>query len=335
MPRIEKSLSQQKRDQESGQLIVPLIHELLKHNVEIENADDVQFLTALANKQVERDLIRKQGDGVFSPSGLASCLRRVYLSKNWKKLGYERIELPAIEPHYYFMTGDFLHLKWQFLFYKLSLRYPDHFILIDVELPIASKRGDHGGTIDVLALIKNEKGLWELVIIDIKGLNVRGWQKIDEGNISHDYRIQVADYGMLVNSAIQHGKLRLPEELRDRGIVLTKPKVSRGILLAENKGGPDYRHPAALTEHVISIKENTPDVRARLELLRHHEEEETLPEIECVSTRGIQYQGCPFAGVCKEEIKAVERARAKDNDTKEYRVAQPKRSNRSRRSRAK
>ena len=103
---------------------------------------------------------------MFSPSGLASCLRRVYLSKNWKELGLTRVELPAIEPHYYFFTGDFIHLKWQFALYKLSLLIPD-FWLIECELPVMSKHRDHGGTLDVLVLYKGEA-----FIVDVKGLNV-------------------------------------------------------------------------------------------------------------------------------------------------------------------
>lgn len=326
MPRgIEKNLAQQKRDDEGGQLLVPLLHELLKKPIGIESDDDAEFLFALAKKQVEREKIRKSGDGVFGSSGLADCLRRVYLSKNWKELGFERITLPSIDAHYYFVTGDFLHLKWQYAFYKLSL-VSDRFTLLDVEMPIKSKHGDHGSTLDVLCALDGE-----LLIVDMKGLNVRGWQKIDQGDISHHYRIQLADYGMLLNSAIQHGKFK-PEGQMKKLFPDGFPKVKRAVLLAENKGGPDYRHPAALTEHIVNIKENVPDVRARLELLREHDEEKTLPEIECTSTRTIQFQGCPFAEVCKKEVRSVERARAADNDSREYRVAQPKRANRPRRS---
>ena len=319
---------QQDRHQQKG-LVVPLLNELLKSPLGIDNESDANFLHMLAMKQVERERVRKEGDGVFSPSGLASCLRRVYLSKNWKQLGLSRVELPAIEPHFYFFTGDFLHLKWQFAFHKLSeLCQGREFMLLDVEVALLSKRKDHGGTIDVVALIDEE-----LVIIDVKGLNPRNFRPIDEGSPPHDYRIQVADYGMLWNSQRyllgEHWE-RIAETLGWTEI----PKVKRGIILAENKGGPDTRHPAALTETVINIQDNLPDVRARLELLRGHQEEGTFPAIECENTRGIQFTGCPFAEICRKEVKQRERAAAKSRDTKQYRVAQPKRNRRSRQSRS-
>lgn len=343
--RTEKGISQKRRDTASGQFLVPLLHDLLKSPLDIETEEDAKFVHALAMKQVERNHARVNGDGVFSPSGLASCLRRVYLSKNWKKLGIERVSLPAIEPHFYFFTGNFLHLKWQYALYKLSAH--PAWTLIDVEVPVISKRKDHGGTIDVLGLLDfnwlRENGFVvpkslgvELVIVDVKGLNVRNWQKLDQGDIPHDYRIQVADYGMLFNSASQNGGVKPSKEMVKHFFPDGKfPKIKRAILLSENKGGPDYRHPAALTEQTVRVKDNLPDVRARLEALRTHEEEKTIPEIECESTKGIQFQGCPFSAHCKEEVKKVERKRAKDRNTKQYRVATPKRSNRSRRPRPK
>lgn len=310
-------------------LLVSKLNELLKSPIGIESDNDVAFLTYLAQLQVRREQERKKGQGVFSPSGLASCLRRVYLSKNWKELGLTRVDLPAIEPHYYFITGDFIHLKWQFLMYRLSLVDPD-FTLIDCEVPIMSKRGDHGGTIDVVALADGE-----LIIVDVKGLNIRGFQKIDAGEAEHNYRIQVTDYMMLWNAAVTRGLIKPSAEHRYAFKWAEFPKINRAVILAESKGGPDMKHPAALTEQIVKLKDNLPDVRTRLELLRAHEEEGTLPEIECVTTKGIQFQGCPFAGICQKEVKKRERENAKSGDSKQYRVARPKRSDRPRRPRSK
>lgn len=323
------------RAQSKG-ILVPKLNEILKYGVRIENEDDAAFLHALAMKQVQRERERTTSDGVFSPSGIASCLRRVYLQKNWKKLGYTRVELPAIEPHYYFLTGDFIHLKWQFAMYKLSLwemekaakngTEPD-FFLIDCELTVDSKRKDHGGTIDVLALIDGE-----LVIVDVKGLNFRAFQTLDMAESIHQYTLQVGDYMMLWNSGVRHRLIEVPDVIRDLMGWENWPRVTKGILLAENKAGPDSKHPAALTEYVVKSKNALPEVRARLEALRAHEEEGTLPEIECKTTRGIQFTGCPFAEVCRKEIKKQEkREDAKDRDPKQFRLAQPKSSDRPRR----
>jgi hypothetical protein len=322
------------RAQSKG-ILVPKLNEILKYGVGIENEEDAEFLHTLAMKQVARERERKTGDGVYSPSGLASCLRRVYLAKNWQKMNLTRVELPAIEPHYYFLTGDFIHLKWQFAMWKLSLREMEYaakngtepeFILLDCELPVMSKRRDHAGTIDVLAVIEGE-----LVIVDVKGLNVRGFQKIDSGEIIDDYRIQVGDYMMLWNSGLRTRMIELPQTITDMTGWTEWPKVTRGIVLAENKGGPDPKHPAALTEYIVKSKDSLPEVRARLGVLRAHEEEQTIPEIECKTTRGIQFTGCPFAEVCRKEVKQREkRENAKDRNSAEHRLAKPKRSDRPR-----
>lgn len=316
------------RAQSSG-ILVPKLNEILKYGVGIESEADADFLHMLAMKQVLRENERKTGDGVYSPSGLASCLRQVYLRKNWQKLGLTRIEGTAIEPHFYFLTGDFIHLKWQFAMWKLSLlemkKDEPEFVLLDCELPVMSKRGDHGGTIDVLALLEGE-----LVVIDVKGLNVRAFQKIDSGERIHDYVIQVGDYMMLWNSGVRHRMKVIPENITELTGWNQWPRVTKGIILAENKGGPDPRHPSALTEYIVKAKDALPEVRARLEVLRAHEEEQTLPEIECTSTRQFQFTGCPFAEICRKEVRRVERKNAKSGDSREYKLARPKRSDRPR-----
>lgn len=310
-------------------VLVHKLNEVLKMNIGIETEDDANFIHALAMKQVHREAERKKGGGVYSPSGLASCLRRVYLSAHWKELGFDRVELPAIEAHYYFLTGDFIHLKWQFAFYKLSLVDPD-FTLIDVEVPVMSKRRDHGGTIDAIVLNDGE-----LQVVDAKGLNRRTFYNVDERNAPISYRIQVGDYMMLWNSGVVHGLIKPTPNMTEEFGWVDFPKIHTGIILAENKGGPDARHPAALTEQVVKLKDVKPDIHTRLELLRDAEENQTLPEIECKSTKEVQFQGCPFAGACEKEIRRRERSKPKSDDSPEYRVATPKRSDRSRRPRPK
>jgi hypothetical protein len=263
---------------------------------------------------------------VFSPSSLAKCLRKVYLSKKHQDLGLERVGTYDLNAQSYFHTGDWIHLKWQFALYKLNQLYPKDFILLDLEFPIMSKHGDHGGTVDALALIHGEP-----FIIDVKGLNIRGFQKVDAGEPADDYRIQVADYIMLLNA--QRG---WPIDPTWKKILKmdTFPKVTRGIILAESKGGPTTAHPAGLTEFIVDAEQNMPEVRFRLARLREHEQADTIPEIECTSTRTIQFQGCPFAGYCKKEVSRVERANLASKDTSEFRVAAPTGRNRARRTRS-
>jgi hypothetical protein len=320
---LEKLLIQQRN--QSGGIIVPLLNELMKRPLKISSQDDAEFLFHLAMRQVERENTRKSGDTVFSPSALAECLRKVYLQKNWKKLGFDRVEMPAIEPHGYFLEGDFKHLKWQFGLYRLA-QVCDGFDMIEddlpwqkahgFEIPILSKRGDHGGTLDALPIL-----LEEPLLIDIKGVNVRTFQKAVRGDDPHSYKIQISDYGMLLNS---RAGVKLPS------------KVKKAIILYENKGGPDMRHPLALHETVVTISKIIPEVRARLEVLREHEAKEEIPEPECTSTKTIQFQGCPFQGFCKVEVKRVERrnSKSKGRNTKRLRVAKPKRSDSPRRPRS-
>jgi hypothetical protein len=98
---------------------------------------------------------------------------------------------------------------------------------------------------------------------------------------------------MLFNASLPAFEKTISPILRDE-ILKGKPfpKVERGILLLENKGGPDARHPAALAETVISLKDSLPEVRARLEILREHQAKK-IPAPECTSTKRIEYTGCP------------------------------------------
>lgn len=314
---LEKRIIQKRRQTERGGILVPLINEFLEQPVGVDTEEDAKWLYDLSMKQVERERIRKEsyekGESVYSPSGLADCMRRVFLSKNHREYGLERVQLPAVEPHFYFLTGDFIHLKWQFVLYKLAGIHPD-FELIDCEVPIMSKRGDHGGTLDVIMKYKGEP-----FVVDVKGLNVRSFNQIDKGEHIDTYRIQLADYMMLLNAAQARGKY--PKIGR----------VERGILLVENKGGPDALHPAALTELVIDLKSSLPEVKGRLEVLREHEAAKEIPAAECESTRLIQFTGCPFASFCAKEVSAAERRKnAETRNSTELRISAPPRRRRSR-----
>ncbi len=332
MPRtnLEKRLSKRQQDG----LLLPLLNKLLEKPVAIDTPADAEFLHALSQKQIMREQQRKtsyeSGVGVFSPSSLASCLRRSFLSKNHREYGLERVELPNIEPHYYFITGDFVHLKLQFLLYRVAVEWPERFVLVDTELPVSSKRSDHAGTVDSLVLLDGEP-----LIVDFKGLNVRSFNAIDRGELPGAYRIQLADYMMLFNAMLESGRWKPDKMLLNYLRIFghdKMPPVKRALLLAENKGGPDANHPSALTECIVDFKENLPEVRLRLEVLRAHEESKEIPDAECESTRLIEFTGCPFASFCFKEVRERETKRIEASDSSEFRLAKPTGRNRSRRS---
>jgi|SRR5215471_7364696 len=294
-------------------VLVPLLEDLFVKPVEIDSQEDVDWLTGLFTTVQERQANR---GGVFSPSQLAECLRYVYLLKNHEEHGIFGHATRSVQAHYYFFNGNFLHAKWQYALYKLDQKIndPNIFCLHGVEIPILSKHKDHGGTVDAICSIYEEP-----MIVDFKGLNVRTFQEITRGYVPAQYVIQLTDYGMLHNAATRGGSY----------------KISRALLVSENKGGPDPKHPLALHEHEIQIATHLPDVRSRLKELRHYGSEKEVPPPECHSTGIVQFTGCPFRKFCKEEVREIERERrrAESKDAEGLAVSVPRgrRNHRSRR----
>lgn len=276
----------------------------MRKPVNIDSQEDADWISGLIDRMVEREQTRLKGDKVFSPSALASCLRQVYLLKHAADLEIKTVKSTRVESNFYFLNGNFLHLKWQFALYKMDkVLDDDDFKLIDVEYRVISKHGDHGGTSDVLCLVD-----YEPTIIDFKGWNTRWFGQLTRGepfDAFHEARMQMTDYMMLYNSQ------------KDRP---TK-KIKRGFLIVENKGGPDNMHPLALHETEIDLASNLPEVRGRLEALRKHGKENSLPPPECESTRSLQFQGCPFQKFCKPEVKEIERRKSDGSNPSKYRVA--------------
>lgn len=288
-------------------VLVPLLEDLFQRQVEIDDEADLDFLTNTLRTMMERQKARV-GRPVFSPSQLSECLRYVYLLKHHKSLDIVKAGAVRVEPNFYFFNGNFLHLKWQFALHKLDrhINDPEIFRLHGVEVPILSKHKDHGGTADALASVYMQP-----YIIDFKGLNVRAFGEITNGRIPPQYVMQLADYGMLFNS--QRGK---------------GAQIFSGLLVSENKGGPDRSHLIALQESEIPIKTHIPEVRYRLEVLREHEAKEEIPGPECTSTTTYQFQGCPFRKFCKKEVTEIQK-RNRDADNRnpaKLEVARPKRS---------
>ena len=301
--RTEDAIRHQQR---RGGILLPMIEDLFKQPIEIESQDDIDFIVLLLESQMTRQQDRTSNP-LFSPSQLAECLRYVYLLKNHKELEIPKLASVRIEPNFYFFNGNWLHIKWQFALFKLAKKINDPaiFTMLGVEVPIVSKHKDHGGTVDALCLVYTEP-----IIVDFKGLNVRTFSKIAAGNVPEQYLVQLADYGMLWNAAAKRGN---------------GARITRALLMAENKGGPDKRHPIALHEAEVEISTYLPNVRSRLEDLREHARQEKIPEPACVSTSSFQFQGCPFRKFCRQEVQAVERRnrRAASKDSEGYRVATP------------
>jgi hypothetical protein len=310
---LEK-LIKQRRDTQG--VLRPLLENFMLKPVNIESDRDVMFLTQLLKKMADREDRRRDPNvKVYSPSALASCLRHVYLKRNHTALGITPVYRPRVEPNFYFLNGNFLHIKWQFALWKMAQIYsdPSVFRLVGVEIPILSKRGDHGGTVDAIVSI-----LGENYIVDFKGLNVRGFGEITRGFVPLDYQMQLRDYMMLWNAQPQH--------MADENF------IKKSLLMVENKGGPDPKHPLALHEVLISY--NAAEVKGRLKTLREHEAAEEIPKPECTSVNSFQFQDCPFAGYCREEVKVIERKRRKadSKNPTQYRIAIPEK-RRNRRSR--
>ena len=107
-------------------VLVPLLEEhFRKGPVQIENEADVEFLIMLARRIKTRERKRRDDPAVFSPSALGSCLRHAYLRRHHKELKIPFLRSLRPEPNFYFLNGNFLHLKWQFAMHKMEQRIND------------------------------------------------------------------------------------------------------------------------------------------------------------------------------------------------------------------
>lgn len=310
---LEKRISQKKG---SKGVLVPLLEDMFRYPVRFDKSD-ADFIHWLIMRNVDREE-RRSTRNAFSPSSFGSCLRQVYLHRNHEQHDIEKIRVPRIESSGYFFDGEFEHLKWQAMIRRLAMRNKDIELVggdpdyPGFEIPVYSKRGDHGGTIDVLMLAYGVP-----LVVDVKGLNVMGFRQAAAGHLDPKYPVQTADYMMLLNS--QRPKV-VPQ------------RIEKAILLIKSKGGPDPKHPLALTEVIVKLSDHLPGVQLRLEALRACEEEGSIPKPECKSTQTIQFGTCPFNGHCREEVKRIE-ARAKTANAEGLSVSRPTGDRRSRRPR--
>lgn len=270
-------------------ILVPMIQNFMENSpVDISSPEDVKFLTELQTKMMHREEDRRtEGLGVFSPSSLGdSCVRKSYLTRH--AVRPEGAPSPYdFRSHYFFMTGNFLHIKWQFALYKME-RYIANSKIFHVhgyEIGVKSKRGDNMGTIDVVASVYEEP-----FVIDFKGLNTWSATRVGYGKIPVGYKSQVGNYLVLWNSQ------------KDKPF-----RIERGLLVVEDKSGAKD----ILQEAVITLERNGRRVRNRLELLREYEANGEMPPPLCKSLKDRNFTGCPFRGICREEVEATGKATSK------------------------
>jgi hypothetical protein len=264
-------------------ILVPLIENYMQHNaVDISSLEDVKFLDHLQMKMMRREEDRRtKGLGVFSPSSVGdACVRKSYLTRH--AVRPEGAPSPYdFRAHYFFLTGNFLHLKWQFVLYKMEkwIANPAIFHIHGFEYGVKSKRGDNSGTIDAVAEIRGEP-----FVIDFKGLNTFAATKVGYGKIPVGYKTQVGNYLVLWNAQKQ------------------KPfRIERGLLVVEDKSGSK----GILQEAEITLAKNGRRVRSRLELLRQYEEKGEMPPPLCKSLKDKNFQGCQFRHICWDEVEAA------------------------------
>jgi hypothetical protein len=310
---LEKSLKHKKKA--SSGILVPLFEEYHRQFSSAHwDSDDIDFLHDLMERVAQRERERAQ-EPVYSPSGLGGCMRQSFLNKHYRALEIPRKLRKKIETHYYFENGTWIHLKILVKLYKLHKA--GEIELLGTEIPVRSKRGDNRGTLDA-AFRRNR-----VFGVDIKGWNGRDFMRLAGGDCPIGTEIQVGNYIILANS--------------DKNDL---PKLEAGLVFAENKAGPVSGYPAAVCEYEIPLVATKLLVRQRLESLRAHAEEKTIPEAECRSTLEKAFKECPFSDYCKVEVKKAEargnrRAARGDSSNHKVRVATPSRSDRTRRDRRK
>ena len=268
-------------------ILVPILEDVLERMVEIEDEDDIAFMNDLM-----RARMRKRKKGVFSPSMLGSCMRQAYFVKIRQK------KQPALSPQTngYFLDGDFRHYKWQFALWKAQRK--GLLELVGVEVRVFSKTGDFVGTIDAIVRINGK-----LYIIDFKGMNVRSFQQFVSDGLEEKHGIQITGYGMI------YGK-----------------DIEGCLLVGESKAGPlQNGSPIALYEQFVPIPQFKAQVKKRLAKLRRFVDNEEIPPPACVSTRHKEFQECPFAWFCREEVLVVQRERERSarSNPKGTKVAVP------------
>lgn len=296
----EDLIKQLKQSARSKAILVPLIETFMQKGIEIDDELDRHYLATLIEA---RSQPRKKG--IYSPSALADCVRKVYFIKT----GVPRKTLARPDANAIFLDGNFRHFKWQFVMWKMHragiIQLVDvGSICLGAEIFVGNEKGDYGGTLDNLIYIPKVD---IVCTIDWKGMNGNGFMRSVNMGPSLGYTQQSVGYAGLAN-----------ESLRDR---LPK-KITSVLIIGENKNGAMrtrlVNSPLGLFEWRLQLNDYNHIVAKRLKKLRKYEREEEIPPPECISTRRMMFKDCPFNKHCLGEVQAIEK---KD---KKYKAKNPK-----------
>lgn len=310
----ERRILQERRAEETGWLLVPILEALLDVPCEPEDEKDFRFMDMLVRARAI-----PRAKGVFSPSMLGSCMRQAYFAKR----GTEKLQVGNPRAHGYFLNGNFVHFKWQFALWKAHRAGMLEILPVPAETPELDFYGDgtrpgvevrvmaeedYGGTIDALVGIPLQDGIFH-VVVDFKGINVIDFQRTVKKGAKQEYRKQLVGYVKNVQAS------DLPF------------RIDAALLISENKAGPDSSSsssPIALHETLVKVEDFEGEVARRLRTLRYHDDKDIVPPHECVSTRHMKYQECPFNRFCTDEVKATQRERerkAENSASRPWRVS--------------
>ncbi len=175
-----------KRSKQSKTVLVQQVEDWISENeprLNRFNEDDWTVLKQLVVGSITRD------PEVFSPSGATHCRREQVLNKIPE---FKTVQKYNARQILFFDDGNWRHLRWQMLFYKMG-------IVESMELFKRRGKLDWGGTTDVITLAKIRiKGKLRRVVIDIKGANASKWNHIrDTGRADWGHWVQIQIYLLL------------------------------------------------------------------------------------------------------------------------------------------
>jgi len=290
----ERRILQRRQAQESGALLVPILEELLERECIPEDEDDFRFIDMLLRVRA-----MPRSKGVFSPSMLGSCVRQAWFSKRGEKKHLAH----SPQTNGYFLTGNFVHFKWQFAMWKAHRKG----LLELAKIPAENRQvawetddavrgpwrwavevrvidGDFGGTIDVIPI------LGKAHVTDFKGINLIDFQRTVKRGAPIPYRRQIVGYSRIAERVL--------------GI-----EFGDALLISECKAGPvsGIDSPLALHETRVPLEKFDGDLKRRLKTLRWYDHRDEMPEAECVSTRHMSFQECPFNRFCLDEVREAQK----------------------------
>lgn len=299
-----------KRTARSNQILVPLIEDFMRTPIEIDDDLDREFITKLVEA---RSQPRKKG--VYSPSALAACVRKVYFMKS----GQKQFPVQRVEMSGYFFDGNWRHFKWQYCLWKMHragiIQLLDvGSMCIGTEVYVHNERGDFGGTIDNVVYVPSKNFL---CTIDWKGMNGNSFNKYVAFGPPLLYAMQSVGYAGLANSSLKmydpaSYDPNHPPEAQESA---KRIKINDILIIGENKNGPIFnrkvKSPLGLYEWHITLDKYQPAIADRLKKLRSYERRRETPPPECVSTKRRDFKDCAFAPICRGEIERIEKRKVR------------------------